>query len=156
MQYYRDVEEGTIHKVSEYQADDFMEMYPHPENLILMNKYYTDGGGWNGRYSIIAYTLKDDIIRVQKLDDKLTNNEAEYQAVYECLEIIENDSVILSDSLLVVNQIQGLWKINEDRLFTWRNRCVALMYQKTCIIEWIPRGLNLAGKEIEKEKRLRG
>lgn len=82
---------------------------------------YTDGGsrGNPGKAACAFIAVKDNkIIKQQsKYLGIATNNEAEYNAVILALEnILEKDITIISDSQLVVNQIQGNWKINKEHL----------------------------------------
>ncbi len=82
---------------------------------------YTDGGsrGNPGKAACAFIAVKDNkIIKQQsKYLGTATNNEAEYNAVILALEnTLEKDITIISDSQLVVNQIQGNWKINKEHL----------------------------------------
>lgn len=70
-------------------------------------------------------SLKTKSVLVQKgvfLGTDLTNNQAEWAGLYLALEWLKNQNLenknltILMDSNLVINQIQGKWKINKNYL----------------------------------------
>jgi ribonuclease HI len=73
-----------------------------------------------------------------ELGDWITNNEAEYLTLIRALErllTLVNDGksdtsvTILGDSELVVNQVNGLWKIKKPELRVLRDRAVDLLRQ---------------------------
>ena len=88
---------------------------------------YTDGGarGNPGPAAIGVYIIDQDGNRVVKFGKKIgetTNNVAEYKAVYNALDWIKNNLKnnirninFLLDSKLVVNQLNGIFKIKKDR-----------------------------------------
>ena len=55
-----------------------------------------------------------------KLEEKATNNEAEYNGLYYGLLIAVEKNVrellVYGDSLLVINQLKGIWKIKSEHL----------------------------------------
>lgn len=57
------------------------------------------------------------------MGDGKTNNQAEYMAVIEalvyCHEDDDNEYEILTDSQLVVNQLNGLWQVKSDSIRSW-------------------------------------
>ena len=72
---------------------------------------------------IVAYYGERKLFYHASLIQDKTNNEAEYRAVIKALQISKtllpySPVVIYSDSRLVVNQLKGSWKINEDHLKT--------------------------------------
>jgi ribonuclease HI len=85
-----------------------------------------------------------------------TNNEAEYRAVIDAIEywVLEMDHpvtfdhlVVRSDSQLIVNQINGWWKVKNDRLAEYHKRALFLIdivnkADGKIDIEWIPRERN--------------
>ncbi len=93
---------------------------------------YTDGGarGNPGRAAAGAVFCNEKGEKVKEagkfLGEKLTNNEAEYEAVIFALEKFkalfgkslakETEVVVCSDSELVVKQMQGKYKIENERL----------------------------------------
>lgn len=88
-------------------------------------KIFTDGGArGNPGPAACAYVASDDAGNIRNMCGKYlgpaTNNEAEYQGVIEalnwCQETKATEADFYLDSLLVVNQLNGLWKIKEARL----------------------------------------
>lgn len=89
---------------------------------------YTDGGarGNPGPAAIGIYVLDEDGKEIFKLGKKIgeaTNNVAEYKAVIFALEMINKDENIkiksidfFIDSLLIVNQLNGYFKIKDGKL----------------------------------------
>lgn len=88
-------------------------------------KVFTDGGSrGNPGKAACAFVVYDDAGNIRQKRGKYlgvaTNNEAEYHGVVEALshsELGEESHInFFLDSLLVVNQLNGLWKIKEPRL----------------------------------------
>ncbi len=97
-----------------------------------------------------------------------TNNEAEYQALLQLLSLLSAhwagiDSQIhqktgkvrvCSDSELVVHQVNGDWKVKEERLRTLRDEARDLIDRIGSVtLEWVPREQNLAGLWLEGKLR---
>jgi ribonuclease HI len=91
-------------------------------------------------YGSFAIFHSDDLILHEQIElgDWVTNNEAEYRTLVKALERVlelvgahskETRVVIYGDSQLVVNQVNGLWKIKKAELFTLRNQIVELLNQ---------------------------
>ena len=90
---------------------------------------YTDGASrGNGGESASAYIIMTDkneeLARGVRHIGLATNNMAEYMAVHDAIEYcylniifepVENCKII-SDSTLVINQLKGAWKINNQNL----------------------------------------
>lgn len=108
-------------------------------------KIYTDGG--EDRYCFVI-PEKNTIKIFEKKG--ITNNEAEYLAVIEALNFVEesSDVWILSDSKLIVNQMKMEWHIKEERLRELFEKVINIIDKKKLKfkIEWIPREENKAGK----------
>lgn len=94
-------------------------------------KIFTDGGArGNPGPAAIGFVVKDKsgktLVRVGKYIGEATNNVAEYQAVIEALKWLKqkNQAINLTiyqidfflDSKLVVNQLNGLFKIKNAKL----------------------------------------
>lgn len=89
---------------------------------------YTDGGSLNnpGEAAIAYVIYTGETLRTQftKRIGTASNNVAEYTALIEALNTVKNtlknqavDSIrVFADSLLMVNQLNGLYKIKEARL----------------------------------------
>lgn len=75
-----------------------------------------------------------------------TNNEAEYEALLLLLEEVARrglkELLVLGDSRLVICQMQGVWKIREERLRELADRARRLVRGRFVRYEWIPRERN--------------
>ena len=83
----------------------------------------------------------------------LTNNEAEYLAVQYAMYFNPAITEIRSDSQLVVNQLNGVWKINKPELRTLNTRIRFMNYYHfghKMLWTWVPRTQNLAGLHLDK------
>lgn len=85
-----------------------------------------------------------------------TNNEAEYMGLILGLEGALKNNVeavkIEGDSMLVVNQVKGLWRVKEPRLIKLHSRAVSLYSQfKHKSIQHIPREQNEDADKLSKE-----
>lgn len=98
-------------------------------------------GSYKIEYGVItSYSQKFDLPLCR------TNNEAEYGALYEFLNgnrrlLTEYKIYICTDSLLIVNQLIGDWKITSGNLLSWRNACMALMEGTKCSIHKVDRSI---------------
>jgi len=98
------------------------------DTLPMTNTYYihTDGGarGNPGPAAIGVVIQKNDqvITEFGKTIGESTNNVAEYTAVIEALKFIHQQKIekpviqFFLDSLLVVNQLNGIFKIKDSKL----------------------------------------
>lgn len=106
-------------------------------------KIYTDGacavattqrGGW------AAVILEDEKeIHIKGSKENTTNNEMEYMSVIEAFKAVKSGSAleIYSDSAVVINQIQGKWKINHSHLQILAEEANNLIIEKNLRITWI-------------------
>lgn len=109
-------------------------------------KAYTDGRGNAGTGACACVLFLSDG-RVEEFAvrlDPLTNNEAEYRgvilAIEKAIELDVTDLSIFSDSQLVVNQLNGFYKMNNVRLAPLMAEAIRLANQLGRIsIEWVPR-----------------
>jgi len=106
---------------------------------------YVDGSG-KGFYAFVA-ERKGEIFKIGIFRKKgITNNQAEYLAILETLKNFpKGDLIIYSDSLLIVNQLNGVYKIKNEKL-----KKIAKARKRFVEIRWIPRSSNKAGKLLEK------
>lgn len=105
---------------------------------------YTDGSGKTGRY-IYAIPEKKKVV-ISRLKG-LTNNESEYMAVLKALRENKDDDIkIISDSQLIVNQLNKKYKIKEDRLRDLATKIWKLCEERSVTFSWVPREKNLAGR----------
>lgn len=108
----------------------------------------TNPGGPASVGVVIRFPDQKAPIKLAKVVPSKTNNEAEYDAVYEGLSILANTVntprfpiVVMSDSQLVVKQLQGIYKINEETLQRKFESIHALAAKIPALIsiEWRPR-----------------
>ena len=119
-------------------------------------KIYVDGAGWNGYTSAYAVIGEaGNVIKYEVFYQPHTNNEMEYTAALVAARLAPADSVILSDSQLVVFQVLGEYSIKEEKFLPAAEEIRRLMEEKNLTLKWIPRGQNLAGRFLEKTKKLR-
>jgi ribonuclease HI len=114
----------------------------------------------------IAYAESDKVdpgrfkIYWQPIGDR-TNNEAEYYALLKALELIAekatgkvpgrvDEALVRSDSKLIVNQVNGLWRVEDERLMELSSEASDLIKKiGTIRLEWVPREENYAGLWLE-------
>lgn len=105
---------------------------------------YTDGSGKTGKY-IYAIPEKKKVV-ISRLKG-ITNNEAEYMAVVKALRENKGNNIkIISDSQLIVNQLNKNYKIKEDRMRKFAMKIWKLCEGRKVSFTWVPREKNLAGK----------
>lgn len=127
-----------------------------------MIKAYVDGScrgnGTKDSISGYGFFIEMDGIKIytesRRFKNNLTNNDAEYIALISAAQSIinlgkvyninEHDIVFYSDSQLVVNQVNGLWKVKEYKFESYINKFKSIL--STLIItpevKWIKRELN--------------
>jgi len=128
-----------------------------------MNKIiiYTDGGargnpGIAGAGAVISNTNGEVLSEVSKyLGDNLTNNYAEYEAIYlalsKCKELVLQDSEIelRADSKLAVEQLSGRWKVKDASIREQFNKVKELLTDFVSIkFVHIPREQNKRADEL--------
>jgi len=94
-------------------------------------------GGKNKKgtyYSFLIFKDKTPVRFDSKIEiDVNTNNEAEYVALIEALNALlemETDNIlILGDSRLVINQVNGIWKITAKNLVPFYKKASKLFKQ---------------------------
>ena len=116
--------------MANFVVDFSPSLIPEVERELLL-KSGTSSGVWtlftdgatNIRGSGLGIVLKPPVGRVIRQSikiAKLTNNEAEYEAMITCLELAKSlgaETVEAKcDSLLVVSQVNGSYKAREDRM----------------------------------------
>lgn len=142
---------------------------PTPAMLLEEAKLYTDGGSrGNPGQSACAYVIRDtgDVI-VEKAGFYLgmaTNNQAEYIGLQKGLERVRelgiSRVILFSDSQLVVNQMNGLYRVKNQELAPLNKEVneIAAAFEKISFVH-VPRELNKdADREVnrildEQEKR---
>lgn len=82
-----------------------------------------------------------------------TNNVAEYTALItglkECIKKEYKEIIVRGDSLLVIKQMLGEWKIKDKKLVPLNIMAKLLCKKIKVNFEWVPREKNLAGKILE-------
>ena len=111
---------------------------------------YIDGGTRNSNICLVH----EDICIVKYRKGKPTNNELEYLALLYALEYVGSKFPdkyvrIYSDSRLIVNQINGKWRVTTETLRPLYIKCKPMMNEKIKLV-WISRKFNLAGHVLEK------
>ncbi len=117
----------------------------------------TDNGPPNSQNSKVFF--KD-------IGDK-TNNEAEYQALLAALSYIARNLAgkgsdvknmkIFSDSKVLVNQVNGEWKVEQARLVQLREKAAKIMEDLSLRrLVWVPREQNYAGLWFEGKWQAHG
>jgi ribonuclease HI/pterin-4a-carbinolamine dehydratase len=143
--------------------DDIYEMFSEKGalNSVPKIKIYTDGGSrGNPGPAASGYVLfngKDEIIESKGIYLGIaTNNQAEYQALKYALEAAKKlkakDLDIYMDSLLIVNQIKGVYKIKSPDLLPLHKAIKDLLETfDSFSFTHVPRALNsLADAEVNK------
>lgn len=80
-----------------------------------------------------------------------TNNQLEYIAVIEAMYLCKYGDTILTDSQLLVGQLNNKYKCKNNYLSILHSEASAIMVCKNITVRWIPRSKNLAGIFIENE-----
>lgn len=134
----------------------------------MVLQIYTDGGskGNPGPASIgIAFFIDGKKIDIYREDiGHATNNEAEYTALVRALEIVKKSSKLqalgyrsiqaFSDSRLMVNQVNGLFKVKESRLrdFIFKIRALETEIGLPISYKDIPREQNTVADDLVNNK----
>ena len=114
---------------------------------------YTDGGydnvrKRNGYGSFRVITDTEDVIVRHRYPHIHSSNEAEYETFIDLLRYLElnlpdepSEINVISDSKLMVNQINGIWKVGcQEILVYYKTACTLMANIKyPIILEWRPR-----------------
>ena len=128
----------------------------------------------NAKISIASSELSGQVdpgkfrIYWQPIGDR-TNNEAEYYALIKALTLAEErwadkttgkvlggvgEILIRSDSQLVVNQVNGAWRVEDSKLIELSEKARDSIKELGNIrLEWVPREENYAGLWLEGKLR---
>jgi ribonuclease HI len=115
-------------------------------------RFYCDGSGKrpDGKASGFAWLREDTREKHIERVDWLTNNEAEYRAVISVLKSARTGAhlEVLTDSLLVVSQLRGEYRVKDAKLAKLAAEVQTLTLRKKLTLKliWVPREENLAGK----------
>jgi ribonuclease HI len=161
-QYYGDrVTFETPVKIIRFEFNDTADVVPAPAMLLEEAKLYTDGGSrGNPGDSACAFVIcnMDDIV-VEKSGYYIgmaTNNQAEYYGMTKGLararELGIDNITVFSDSQLVVNQMNGFYKVKNQELAPLHQELgeLAKSFEKVAFI-YVPRELNkVADQEVNR------
>jgi len=119
---------------------------------LKINVVYTDGSG-NGYY---GYQIGEEEPVIYHAPGKITNNQAEFEALVCLLRDVENDSelLIFSDSMLLVNGFNQSWSLRNVKLKQLRDEALRLVDEKHLRVKvgWVPRKKNVFGNYLDKYK----
>jgi len=113
----------------------------------VLHRIFTDGSG-DGRMAWYNETTGEHWSGRQA---GLTNNEAEYLAVYNALKSAKTKNIeILSDSKLVINQLKRNWHIKNDRMRKLFDQIQKVIQDRDLKVtfRWVARRNNPAGKYL--------
>lgn len=119
----------------------------------------------NGLGAGIGVVIKDEkgnnIHTISEDIGEKTNNEAEYEAVIRGLEYAKennfSDVVVLTDSNLVFNQVNGNYKVKVPNLRILLNKVSALINEfKSFVIDYVPREYSHEADELARIASERG
>lgn len=122
----RDFAISGIHSFSNHWNKEKTKEKPQPKTETREVKLYTDGGSrGNPGPSAIGFAILDMNNELIKKESKYlgitTNNQAEYQGLKQGLEMCQQMGLskvdIYMDSLLVVNQMKGIYKVKNRDLW---------------------------------------
>ena len=171
---------GTPSGVGKIDADDKLEiglgnksfMKLDMINSVLLNKetitysLYVDGAAdlntkTAGIGGVFFNDNKEEIYSFSEYLDDSTNNEAEYSALVKGLKVgIELNIInlkILSDSELVVKQVNGDYKVKNDRMRDLHKKVLYLLEQyENWEINHIMREKNIIADKLSKQGRKKG
>ena len=150
--WFKDIKKNLLFEIEEENEEEFCDNYEEPRNLINLDVVYCDGGGFNGTFSKAAFGEDLGKMGLLTTPKDMTNNEMEYIGLINAMLISKPETLILSDSKLIVNQVNQKWKCNHEHLMGLRGTAITLKHAKKLELEWIPREKNLAGIKLEKIK----
>ncbi len=119
----------------------------------------TDGAcsGNPGKMGIGAVIVKDGkiIARISEDIGHGTNNISEYTAVIRALEEAKKlgitEATVRSDSLLLISQLRGEYKVKAPHLRELRRKIVKLSEGMKLVFEHVPREQNELADELSKQ-----
>lgn len=107
------------------------------------------GPGPDGSGSRVSRVVVGTSIARVKPVEARTNNEAEYRALRYAVSNVPRggEADIFSDSLLIVNQVNGKWAVRDPKMKAQLDRIRKIISDRRLKIRlsWIPREENLAG-----------
>lgn len=119
--------------------------------------HFDGSGHGSGRYVI---NLDDDAVISAGFDfGNVTSNQAEYYALICALKKLAHeydpavvDLVVRGDSKLVINQVNGNWRVKERHLYAPMMECRKLLKAfRSCSVEWRPRKKNKQADRMSRK-----
>ena len=150
---------------AENRSDDTLEKLYHK---ISGNKHvdlYVDGAAdLHSKTSGIGgvfYRDSDELYTFSEFYGDATNNEAEYSALIRGLQIALEMNVarinIFADSLLVVNQINGEYKVKHENMIPLHANASGLLNEfEFWEVNYIPRDKNKVADKLSKAGMMKG
>lgn len=111
------------------------------------------GNPGNSGIGILIREAKDKNREIKKYLGTKTNNQAEYTALITALEsatdIKDKQIQIFTDSLLVANQMNGLWRVKHPEIISLNRKAKQLIQNfRDLTIEHIPREQNIEADRL--------
>lgn len=124
-----------------------------------MTHAYTDGARRAHDKCACAFAVfeGEDIIHsaTRFIETATTNNQAEYHALIDCLKWAEKNKlmnlIINCDSMLIINQVQGTWKVKHEELRPLRDLAYALLTRGEHVLQWVKGHSGNPGNELVDE-----
>ena len=120
-----------------------------------MTRIYCDGGAFpNPGKKIVSVIFPEGNKEIVKETGYGTNSEAEYEAFLLALKMAKEwglkSFTLCSDSMLVLNQLAGNWKIKQEKFLHYKKEFDKLKEEFEKIdFEWVRSEENLAHQNIE-------
>lgn len=125
---------------------------------------YIDGASFGNPgpmgIGIVFYKNGKKIKEISEQIGKGTNNVAEYFALIRALEeaekLGEKNILIRTDSQLLANQINGIYKVKDKKLKSLKAMVDSLMLKVAAKVEHIPRERNMEADSLSKKGAKKG
>lgn len=145
--------------LSEERLNEFYKSISKRFMKTAEAEIYIDGASDsedNGGIGIVLKSNGRDVENISRSVGKKTNNEAEYLAMIAGLELALNNNFnnikIYSDSELLVNQINGKYKVKAKNLQPLFNQVLDSLGEfKKYEVSWIPREKNSSADDLAKQ-----
>lgn len=137
--------------ISGFEVDKSLPKIEGTKNLNAA-KLYADGGSRGNpgpsASGFVIYNIENSVVKKEGVYVGVTtNNQAEYKALIfglqAAIELGVKSIQIYMDSLLVVNQVQGIWKIKKAELIPLQSKIKELLTEfDEFSLSHVPRALN--------------
>ena len=133
--------------------------------MTVLNLYFDGACTPNPKgfasYGIYLKEFDERVSDIIGIGEGMTNQVAEYTALLEGLKLLKEHCMngdeikIFGDSQLVIKQINGEWKIKDNRLKTLYNKCIELIreiesQEVSISFMWVPREKNTIADELSE------